>query len=244
MTCSEFTELAAGVADGVLAPEELGPAQTHLSGCERCRAAVACQRAVRSRLQRLSAPVPDSLRRTLERLTRRRLFSRRAAFGVAAGLAGAGLFGVMFARGRRIDLVDEAIHNHRLATSGETAAIPAGQLSDAFRAAGFPPGKGLANLGSGTAIERGGLVVSGGRTVSLTLYETAQGPLSCQMFPDAIVHLPDGPGVRRDTFDFRSARRDGLGAVLWGDGGMVCALVGSFADDELLRLAIREAIPA
>ncbi len=241
MTCREFEPLAAAFADGALFGAESERAGAHVAACPGCRKSVERQRAIARRLKAIKVQVPRRLEVKVHRLIDALVPRRRRLLALAASVGGLGVAAALVARWGRVDLVATAIRHHRIAASGEAAQIPAAELAETFAAAGFPRGRGFADLSPDARLERGGIFDFDGARATLALYETRHGPVTCQMFPNGAPHLPDVPVLERAGLELRTVRRRGLGVVLWRDGTTVCALVGALSDETLLQLAVREA---
>ena len=75
-----------------------------------------------------------------------------------------------------------------------------------------------------------------------------QGPtkqkLVCQMFAGRVSDLPKGATLRENKgLTFHTYQRDGLTAVFWPEGTVICVLVSDLEPEQVVQLAFAKAMP-
>ncbi|MGH8699628.1 MAG: hypothetical protein ACREVR_00440, partial [Burkholderiales bacterium] len=65
----------------------------------------------------------------------------------------------------------------------------------------------------------------------------------CQMYEGQIDELPPAAEVlERNGIAFRVYRKDGVTAVFWSEGKLICVLVSDLRSDDVIRLAFAKAV--
>ncbi len=252
--------------DDRLAGAERARAQRHLETCAPCRSTLEHLRQVKSALQSHAArqAVPADLRAVVTQALNREDLQAQAAqprkqrllkprwalgFGLAATVAVATV------------LLWSARTPARLpgAVAQDFAEFQAGRLALELRTtaprelehlfASHP--KGLATAVYDLAMM--GYPLAGGRVhrlqgrpTTLAAYEGPDGSkVLCEMYEGALNELPAAAEtVTHGGIDFRVYRQQGITAVFWQEGKVICVLISDMASDRLLKLAIAKATPA
>lgn len=191
MDCNQYIELYLSAhADGELAGDEARAAEEHLRGCDRCRAELAAERALKARIHRqfgarqVPAALAARIRRALDEAPAGSVSSapqasrRRVWLWIPTAIAAAVAIAIVLGRGYfapygSVPLFDQAAAKLAAFQAGFAPNVPSGserELARAYQAARMPSG--IWNFkGSGFAL-MGGRVDSaadGGR-VTYTIY--------------------------------------------------------------------------
>ncbi len=68
--------------------------------------------------------------------------------------------------------------------------------------------------------------------------------LICQMFTGRVEELPKGTTLRQNKgIQFHTYQKDGLTAVFWQEGAVVCVVVSDIGPEEVVQLAFAKAMP-
>lgn len=91
----------------------------------------------------------------------------------------------------------------------------------------------------------GRIVPAGARPRALFVYRGPAGQeLVCQMYEGKVGELPGGCTVRENRgIQLQVYQRDGLTAVFWQEGAVVCVLVSDIPTEEVVQLAFAKAMP-
>lgn len=91
----------------------------------------------------------------------------------------------------------------------------------------------------------GSIVQPGARPRALFVYRGPGGQeLICQMYAGKVGELPRGATVRENNgIQFYIYQRDGLTAVFWQEGAVVCVLVSDIPTEAIVQLAFAKAMP-
>ncbi len=253
--------------DGRLDEAERAQAQAHLQACPRCRRELESLRRVKEAVATHAArqPVParlsEAIAQTLDRedlraraVTSHRRWSVRPKLQWALGFGLAAM---------------AAFASVLLWIARAPAGLPAAVVQDfaAFRAGGlsldlrteeprdlerFFAARGI---GFETRVFDLGMMnyrVVGGRIHKLQGRPSAlfvyQGPgdarLLCQMYEGRLDELPPArEALEHNGIAFRVYRQDGLTAVFWPEGKVMCVLVSDLDPGEVIRLAFAKAVP-
>ncbi len=115
-----------------------------------------------------------------------------------------------------------------------------------FAAQGVPFATRVFDLGMMNYTLAGGRVLSlrGQPSAAFAYKGTNNQSLLCQMYAGQVTDLPAG-AVRRENkgFTFHVYQRQGLTAVFWQEGTVVCVLVSDIAPEEVIQLAFAKAMP-
>lgn len=258
--------------DGRLDAAQCDEVERHLESCDECRRAYESVGWVKQAAARhfAATPAPAELRaRVLAALraeanapadtvepapniiqppvtfwrSRRAVLAAAAVFVLAAVLAGIFLL-------RPASLPSVVAQDFQNYQSGKvplqlvTADVQA--MEKFFTAQGVPFETRVFDLGMMNYRLAGGRVLAPGRSPRAAFaYQGANNQkLLCQMFAGQVTELPSG-AVRRENkgFTFHIYERDGLTAVFWQEGAVVCVLVSDIAPDEVVQLAFAKAMP-
>jgi len=254
---------------GQLGEVERAQAQAHLQACARCRrefqslrqvqkavAAHAARQAVPADLgiaitraldqEDVRAPVNDSRRRAVVRPKPR---SARwvLGFGLAATAAFASiLLWSAWTPARLPAAVAEGFAKFQAGeVTLEMRTAEALELERFFaaREVGFEAH--VLDLGMMTYRVVGGRVERvQGRSSTLTYYQGSGGArVLCQMYVGTLDELPPATEVlEHNGIAFRVYRQDGLTAVFWREGKVICVLVSDLDPREVIRLAFAKAV--
>lgn len=92
----------------------------------------------------------------------------------------------------------------------------------------------------------GGRVQKPGRAPrAMFVYQgAANQKLVCQMFVGRVSDLPKGATLRENKgLQFHTYQRDGLTAVFWPEGAILCVLVSDLEPEQVVQLAFAKAMP-
>ena len=246
--------------DGRLSAADRLALEEHLRTCDRCQRELERIRSTRDVVRRSlgqPADVPASLRErvrsAIERESRqpvRPRFARPwqlAAAVVAIALVIAVAVVVMLER-RRIDFPAEAVRNYTVVDTGTThlelMTSDVQELERWFNSRLDFPSRVL-DLGMMGYRLVGGRVSSvGPRRSALFVYRHDRGELLvCEMYKGQVKELPAGLERRtHNDIEFLIAQRNGVTAVFWPEGEVVCVLTSKAPRDEVLSLAFAKAM--
>ncbi len=247
--------------DGRLGEVERAQAQAHLQACPRCRRELESLRQVKEAVAAHAArqPVParlsEAIARTLDRedLRTRRPWSVRPKLRWALGFG----LAAMAAFVSVLVWIARAPAGLPAAVAQDFAAFRAGGLSldlrteeprdleRFFAARGIGFETRVFDLGMMNYRVAGGRIHNlQGRPSALFVY---QGPgnarLLCEMYEGRLDELPPATeALEHNGIAFRVYRQDGLTAVFWPEGKIMCVLVSDLDPSEVIRLAFAKAV--
>jgi mycothiol system anti-sigma-R factor len=257
--------------DGRLDAAQCDEVERHLESCDECRRAYESVGWVKQTAARhfAATPAPAELRaRVLAALRAEAnapveteepatkiiqppvIFwrSRRAVLAAAVFVLAALLAGIVLLRPASLPLVvAQDFQNYQ---SGKVplqlVTTDVKEMEKFFTAQGVPFETRVFDLGMMNYRLAGGRVLAPGRSPRAAFaYQGANNQkLLCQMFAGQVTELPSG-AVRRENkgFTFHIYERDGLTAVFWQEGTVVCVLVSDIAPEEVVQLAFAKAMP-
>lgn len=229
--------------------------EEHLDACERCRAEWASLTATRESLRRsfeTTENASESLRAriaaTLDREERSKHFRGAARWAMGLAAAAVILWGVVVFQRREADLADAAVADYASIASGQRSLELL--TSDTHRMESwFDQRLDFSSRVFDLAMMRyhlvGGRVDSmGTRRSALFVYRHELGEMVvCEMFLGRTEKLPRGAERRvHNGIDFLIYEREGVIAVFWQEGNVVCVLAGRVPREEVLSLAFAKAM--
>ncbi len=252
-----WSEWIDDLVSGELPDDRQRELEHHLSSCEACRAELDALRALRGATRGLAeavappAGLEDQVRATLDgasRVSPGPVGSRGVWLAVAAAVVIAVAATVWFGAPTSEDLPGAAVRSYRLHSAGQLPlaikTVDEGVLERFFeRQLDFP-----ARVIDLRMMEYG---LVGGRVHELLARPSAlyayRGPdgrvLLCQMLLGTLEELPPADETHEERgFTFRVYRREGLTAVFWLEGQVLCILVSDMPAPELLALAREKAM--
>ena len=137
-----------------------------------------------------------------------------------------------------------AYQAHQLALELSTGDVKA--METFFASHGVPFNTRVFDLGMMSYQLVGGRILQpGARPRAMFVYRgPANQKLVCQMYAGKVGELPKGATLRENKgIRFYLYQRDGLTAVFWQEGAVVCVLVSDIAQEEVVQLAFAKAMP-
>ena len=174
---------------------------------------------------------------------------RRPLLAAAAGLMLAALL-ALFWISRRPDLPQtvardfQAYQAQQLALELNTADVK--EMESYFATHGVSFDTRVFDLGMMQYQLVGGRVQKAGRAPrAMFVYQgAAKQKLVCQMFAGRVSDLPKGATLRENKgLTFHTYQRDGLTAVFWPEGAILCVLVSDQPPEQVVQLAFAKAMP-
>lgn len=232
--------------------------EDHLRDCHACRAEWERLTGTRAALRRsveASVEVPDSVRMAVAASLDREERSRHRFRGLtrfSVGLAAATLivWGVILLQRGAIDLPAAAMQDHDAVASGarplEVRTSDAAELARWFDSRLDFPSRVFDLTMMGYHLTGGRIdEVDGSRSALFVYRHDSGGIVVCEMFAGRTEALPAG-AVRRvhNDITFFVYNREGVTAVFWQEGSVVCVLAGRGRQEEIVSLAFAKAMKA
>lgn len=236
--------------------EERRQIEDHLRGCEACRAEWDRLTQMRAALRRsieATEEVPESVRKavaaSLDREERsRQRFRRLTRFSVGLAAAALIVWGVILLRRVDVDLPTAAMQDHAAIASGqrplEVRTSNAAELERWFNSRLDFPSRVFDLAMMRYHLTGGRIDEVDGRRSALFVYRHENGAIViCEMFAGRTETLPAGAEQRvHNNITFFVYDREGVTAVFWQEGAVVCVLAGSLPREEIVSLAFAKAM--
>jgi hypothetical protein len=259
MLCDEAQELITAELDGELAAHEAVALESHLKGCELCRAARAAESRLKQQLKRagrsIAAPAPlrDVVEATISKGRESAQPGRRSRQwlgpwswrpALAAALVVFALAGIIYTRWPEQSIGFAALSTHASILSGKTLLAPADdpkslreQLARAVGGRFEPVALDLSMM---KLYPVSGFVQRiGDRDVLVTVYQGDAPAVTCFTFLGSEADAPSGSELFYDSdmrINFYSFASGGVNGLLHREGEVICILVSRMPAAELLAL--------